>query len=86
MGPCWPRVNFVSLAPLHFADATYRIAPVALDAQTVMLEGVALTATTPPAINATDAEIKAGNPNFRRFDEIDEYFRIIQAPLKQTTI
>ena len=38
-------------------------------AQTVMLEGVAFAATTPPATNATEAEINAGRPNFRIFTE-----------------
>ena len=38
-------------------------------AQTVMLEGVAFAATTPPATNATEAEINAGRPNFRIFAE-----------------
>jgi hypothetical protein len=35
-----------------------------------MLDGVALAATTPPAINATEAEINAGRPNFRTFSEM----------------
>jgi hypothetical protein len=41
-------------------------------AQTVMLDGVAFAATTPPATNATEAEINAGRPNFRIFSEMTD--------------
>jgi hypothetical protein len=51
----------------------------------VMLEGAAFAATTPPATNATEAEINAGIPNFRIFAETTDNDLILN-PFFETSI
>ncbi|MFM8775296.1 MAG: hypothetical protein ACKOEH_00115, partial [Actinomycetota bacterium] len=45
---------------LHFAEVTYLMAPLALDAQTVILDGVAFATKTPPIADPITAAATAG--------------------------